>query len=307
MVVAPDERVSVDVSGVDALASLRAGLGHRDPCHLASEVRYVRAARLPDGPVTVAVAATRDRETVTVEAWGPGAASAIARATEIVGVADTTHAAFAPSDAVVSRWRRRHPRLRLVRLPWVFDALVPIVLGQRVASRDASWSYRKLVERTRERAPGPFELLLPPSAEQLLETPRWFFTEIGIDVKRASTLVGVARHAKRIAALAAATHDDARALLGKLDGLGPWTIESLMGAVLGDPDAVAVGDYWLPHTVAHALAGEARADDARMLALLEPFRPHRARVIQLIHAAGIGAPRFGPRMPRPHFRKGSLP
>ena len=31
MVVAADERVVVDVSGIDALGSLRASLGHRDP------------------------------------------------------------------------------------------------------------------------------------------------------------------------------------------------------------------------------------------------------------------------------------
>ena len=40
---------------------------------------------------------------------------------------------------------------------------------------------------------------------------------------------------------------------------------------LGDADAVSVGDFHLPHLVAYALAGEPRADDARMLELLEPF------------------------------------
>jgi hypothetical protein len=49
--------------------------------------------------------------------------------------------------------------------------------------------------------------------------------------------------------------------------------------------------------VAWALAGEARADDARMLELLEPYRGHRGRVIRLLVAGHPGPPRFGPRLP----------
>ena len=65
---------------------------------------------------------------------------------------------------------------------------------------------------------------------------------------------------------------------------------------LGDPDAVSVGDFHLPNVVAFALAGEPRADDARMLELLEPWRGHRARVIRLLEASGIQAPKYGPRL-----------
>jgi hypothetical protein len=49
--------------------------------------------------------------------------------------------------------------------------------------------------------------------------------------------------------------------------------------------------------VAWALAGEARADDARMLELLAPWAGHRARVVRLIEIGSGAAPRFGPRMP----------
>jgi 3-methyladenine DNA glycosylase/8-oxoguanine DNA glycosylase len=65
----------------------------------------------------------------------------------------------------------------------------------------------------------------------------------------------------------------------------------------GDPDAVSVGDYHIPSMVGWALAGERRADDARMLELLEPYRGQRARVIRLLELAGVGAPRRAPRMP----------
>ena len=84
-------------------------------------------------------------------------------------------------------------------------------------------------------------------------------------------------------------------LLGRVRGIGPWTIGSVLGPVCGDDDAVPVGDYHIPNMVAFNLAGEARADDARMLALLEPFRGQRGRVIRLLGLAGRHAPAFGPR------------
>ena len=82
--------------------------------------------------------------------------------------------------------------------------------------------------------------------------------------------------------------------------MGPWTAATLVHYVAGDPDAVPVGDWHLPGHVGHALAGEPRADDARMLELLEPFRPHRARVWRLI-VAGTPAPPTA-RAARPHHR-----
>jgi 3-methyladenine DNA glycosylase/8-oxoguanine DNA glycosylase len=59
-----------------------------------------------------------------------------------------------------------------------------------------------------------------------------------------------------------------------------------MGFVLGDPDAVPVGDLHLPQQVGWSLAGEPEADDALMLELLEPFRGHRFRLLRLLLAAG---------------------
>jgi 3-methyladenine DNA glycosylase/8-oxoguanine DNA glycosylase len=90
--------------------------------------------------------------------------------------------------------------------------------------------------------------------------------------------------------------DAARRRLESLPGVGPWTAAEVALRALGDVDAVSVGDYHLPNLVAFALAGEPRADDARMLELLEPYRGQRARVIRLLETSGIGAPRYGPRM-----------
>jgi hypothetical protein len=58
---------------------------------------------------------------------------------------------------------------------------------------------------------------------------------------------------------------------------------------------VPTGDWHFPRHVAFALAGEHFADDARMLELLEPFRPQRGRVLRLLLASSPGPPRHAPR------------
>ena len=69
--------------------------------------------------------------------------------------------------------------------------------------------------------------------------------------------------------------DAAMPLLRSVPGIGPWTATCLAAQTWGDADTVVLGDDGIPSMVAWLLAGERRADDARMLELLEPFRPHR--------------------------------
>ena len=87
----------------------------------------------------------------------------------------------------------------------------------------------------------------------------------------------------------------AYARLRAVPGIGPWTAAEVMLRAVGDPDAVSVGDFHLPNVVAYALAGEARADDRRMLELLEPWRGQRGRVVRLLELSGLRPPAFGPR------------
>ena len=87
-----------------------------------------------------------------------------------------------------------------------------------------------------------------------------------------------------------------RRRLRSLPGIGAWTAAEVVRCAFGDPDAVSVGDFHIPNTVAWALAGEPRADDARMLELLEPYRGQRGRVQRLLEVGGIVAPRYGPRL-----------
>ena len=66
---------------------------------------------------------------------------------------------------------------------------------------------------------------------------------------------------------------------------------------------VEVGDDGIPSLVAWVLARETRADDARMLELLEPYRPHRYRVLRLVLGSGQRPPRRAPRGRRTDIRR----
>ena len=95
---------------------------------------------------------------------------------------------------------------------------------------------------------------------------------------------------------AAASSVEAGRRLGSLPGIGAWTTAEVLRSAWGDPDALSVGDYHVPSIVAWALAGEPRADDARMLELLEPYRGQRGRVQRLLEVARVMPPRYGPRL-----------
>jgi 3-methyladenine DNA glycosylase/8-oxoguanine DNA glycosylase len=195
--------------------------------------------------------------------------------------------------------RRRLPGLRVGRSQAVVEALVPTILEQKVVGIEARRSYAHLVRSLGEPAPGPAAgLRVPPSPATLAATPSYVFHRFGVERKRADTIRMACAYAARLEETVAMGPDDARRRLTALPGIGPWTAAEVGMVALGDADAVSVGDYHLPHQVAWALAGEPRADDARMLELLEPYRGQRGRVIRLIlNGSPVGLPpRRGPRM-----------
>jgi len=135
-----------------------------------------------------------------------------------------------------------------------------------------------------------------------LRTPYWSFHRFGIERRRAEIIIRAARSANRLEEIVAMDIAGAYQRMRAFPGIGPWTAAKVATVALGDPDAVPVGDYHLPHSIGYAFEGTPRSTDERMLELLEPYRGHRARVIRLITVAGIVAPRFGPRKPLRNFR-----
>jgi endonuclease III len=259
-----------------------------------------RATQTPEGVATVHLKHTGAG--VEVEAWGAGAAWAAGQAAALCGEEDDD-AGFTTDHPLLREVRGRHPGVRLPKTRSVFEALVPVIVAQKVTGKEAHLSYRALVDNLGERAPGPVRLTAPPSAAVLARTPYWTFHRFGIERRRAQTIIGAARSASRLEETVGMDIAAAHRRLEAFPGVGPWSAAKVATVALGDPDAVPVGDYNLPHAVGYALEGTVRSTDERMLELLEPYRGHRARVIRLIGLAGITAPRFGPRMPIRSFAK----
>ncbi|HET7466834.1 MAG TPA: DNA-3-methyladenine glycosylase 2 family protein [Candidatus Dormibacteraeota bacterium] len=233
---------------------------------------------------------------VDVDAWGPGAAWAADNAPALCGEEDDD-SGFEPGLPALADAKRRHPGLRIPKTRAVFEALLPTVIGQKVATDAAHESYRRLVYQLGTRAPGPAQLQVPPPASVIVETPYWAFHRFGIERRRAEVIIRAAHSARRLEETASMTMSGAWSRLQAFPGVGPWTAAKVAMVALGDADAVPLGDYHLPHMVGNAFDGTARSTDERMLELLEPYRPHRARVLRLLLLAGASAPRFGPRMP----------
>jgi 3-methyladenine DNA glycosylase/8-oxoguanine DNA glycosylase len=276
------------------LAATVGGLrtGRHDPTTVVDSHELWRATRTADGPATLHVRAAGDG--FIAEAWGPGAERMLDGAPDLLGASDDSGVFVAHHRAVAVGMRRR-PGLRVGRSGSVLHALVPAVLTQRVTGGEAIRSWIGLCRALAEAAPGPRPLVLPPDPARLADQPYWWFHRFGVERSRAETIRRVARLGRHLEAMCELSWADARRRLLAVAGIGPWTAAVVADVALGDPDAVPIGDYHLPHVVAHALAGEPRATDARMLELLAPYGDQRGRAVRYLIAAGARAPKFGPR------------
>lgn len=291
------------VSIRSALAPFRHGVG--DPTtHLTGPGRsgvFARATLTPSGPGTIRLgwSARPDGSpdaALSIDVWGPGADWLGERATAMAGFDDdgAPHLQQA-RDRVVAEAAIAGRHLRVGRSDDLYHELLPTVIEQRITAREAVRQWARLCGELGEPAPGPLGLTLPPAPEVLSRQPTWWFHPLGVERRRAATLVEIARHASKLWNWADLDPAEAERRLLLLRGIGAWTTGSVLGPALGDPDALCVGDYHAKNVVALALRGRPRGTDDEMLESLEPYRGQRGRILRLLLASGHRAPAFGPR------------
>jgi 3-methyladenine DNA glycosylase/8-oxoguanine DNA glycosylase len=278
------------------LAPLRRG--PRDPCfQLPGDGTIWRTSLLATGPVAARISRAAPDAAHCV-AWGAGAEEFVETLPVMLGVEDDA-CDFVPRDPTVAAALRRVPHLRLGRTGQVLEALIPAIIEQRVPGADAFRSWRVLVSKYGTPAPGPAPagMRVPPSAQVWRNIPSWEFHLANVDPRRAQTLVTCARRAASLERLASRPAAQAREALTSLPGVGEWTAAETAQRAFGDADAVSVGDYHIPKMIGWTLLGRP-VDDAVMLELLEPMRPHRHRVVRLLEVSGLAyEPRRGARLP----------
>ena len=266
--------------------------GPSDPCfQIDTDGAIWRTSLQSGGPVSARISRTAP-DTVTCRAWGDGAEQFVDALPALLGVDDDV-TGFQPTHPTVVAAAARVQHLRIGRTARVLEAIIPAVLEQRVPGVDAFRSWRLLVTKYGTPAPGPAPAMMrvPPSAEAWRAIPSWEFHRANVDPGRARTLVGCAQRADSLERLRSG---DA---LTSLPGVGVWTAAETAQRAFGDADALSVGDYHVSKMIGWTLLGRP-IDDAQMVELLEPMRPHRYRVVRLLEVSGLAyEPRRGPRLP----------
>jgi len=289
------------VSPSNTLFPLRRGPG--DPCfRIDADGAIWRTSLLGSGSVTARISRTA-ADAVGCTAWGAGAQEFLDALPAMLGARDD-RSGFEPVDPIVVQAYRRVPHLRLGRTDQVLEALIPAVLEQRVQGKDAFRAWRLLVTKFGTPAPGPApeRMRVPPSAEVWRRIPSWEFHRANVDPGRARTVVGCAQRAPSLERLTSWPAEKARQALMSLAGVGIWTAAETAQRAFGDPDALSVGDYHVPKMIGWTFLGRP-VDDAEMIELLEPMRPHRHRVVRLLEASGLAhEPRRGARLPLQDIR-----
>jgi 3-methyladenine DNA glycosylase/8-oxoguanine DNA glycosylase len=293
---------AVDVASV--LSVHRRGTG--DPAYVIDQAGAIwRAISTPDGPGTLRIAwrhvpaGERASASLTVadaQAWGPGAEWLLEAVPAMLGAEDRPED-FVPEHPVLRDLARRHGTIRIGRSCLVLESLVPAVLEQKVVGKEAWRSWRLLLRRFGEPAPGPAPagMRVPPGPAAWASIPSWEWHRAGVEAVRARTIAAAARVAGRLEEVLQLPPDQADRRLQALPGIGIWTSAEVRQRACGDSDAVSVGDYHLPAIVGMALAGRP-VDDAGMLELLAPYEGHRHRASVLTWFSGVRPERHGPRL-----------
>lgn len=291
------------VSGGD---TLRLRLAHRQPAamgpvfdHLAARAvpgleslvtpdRYRRSLRLPHGSGIVELVAAPQHVAASLQlADLRDLGAAVERCRRLLDL-DADPIAVderLASDRVMARLVTAVPGLRVPHSVDPFEAAVRIVLGQQVSVAGARRFTQRLVARFGDRLDRPWGGVTTrfPDAQTLAAAD---LDAIGLTSRRAATIRALAT------AVASGALDldvgvdrrDTLDALGRLSGVGPWTVQMVALRGLGDPDAFPATDLVLRRAAGLLGLPSAGAD---LTAHAAAWRPWRAVAAQHLwwHAA----------------------
>ncbi len=281
------------VSPARVLGSLQRGNGDPTQRRLADGSVW-RTASTPLGSATLRL--MRRPDGIHAAAWGPGAEWAVEQVPALLGAGDDASGFVPVHDVVARTWRRLRP-MPLVATGLIFEAIVPAVLEQKVTGFESRSSWRALLRRYGEPAPGPapqgMRICPPPSVWRRI--PSWEWHRANVMPQRVQAILAAARVAHRLDESIAMPREDRLRRLRAIPGIGRWTAAEVAQRAWGDPDEVSYGDYHIPALVGWALIGRP-VDDDGMMELLADYPGHRQRAVRLIELSDVSKPRFGPRM-----------
>lgn len=300
-------RTVLEVDGID-LASTLAPLGvlPGDPTIRLGPGLFQRATQTPDGFASITVTwpaqPTGSTSPVEVTTFGDGAAWLSARAARLIGLEDDI-TGFDPAEPPLRPLWRRHRGTRITATGTLWHDLACTIVQQRIHRRDAALQWRRFVVGLGTPAADGSDLITPPDPATVGRLSYHHLHRCGIERQRADYLINAAREVSRLHHLVDAPLDEALPHLRALKGVGPWTSACLSAFSWGFQDTLVVGDAGIPSMISWLLAKEPRGSDARMLDLLEPYRPHRYRVVQLAFAARSFPPKRRPPGARTDIRR----
>ena len=152
-----------------------------------------------------------------------------------------------------------------------YGALVRSIVGQQLSTKAARAIYARLVARFDGRTPTP--------AEVLADDPEELRAAAGLSRAKVSFLRSLAEHVLdgrlELEKLDMLSDEEVTAELVAVRGIGPWSADMFLMFHLQRPDILPVGDLGIRRAFM-ALYGLAELPDAAtMVALAEPWRPHR--------------------------------
>jgi DNA-3-methyladenine glycosylase II len=162
--------------------------------------------------------------------------------------------------------------------PTHYGALVRSIVGQQVSTHAARAIHERLLARYDGREPTPEEILA--------EDPEELRAAAGLSRAKTAYLRSLAEHALDgsldLDGLASRPESEVMAALTAVRGIGEWSAQIFLMFQLGRPDVLPVGDLGVRRAAERAYELPGLPSAAELLALGEPWRPHRTAASELL-------------------------